>query len=110
VSKFEDTLRLKAKAKHKQKLRRLTVKVRCPEEPCDVVVKGRASAGGEKGKLKKRKRHLDSGERKKLRLKAKNKDDLLAALAEEGGKAKIKVRGTDDVVVEKKKLKVELTG
>jgi hypothetical protein len=111
ADEFDDTLKLKAKAKKHQKARKLKVKVQCPEEECTVVAKGKAAAGGESFKLKRKQKFLNAGQKKKLKLRAKNLDGLEDLLAEGHGKAKIKVKGTDaGGVTAHKKLKVELTG
>jgi hypothetical protein len=113
ADEFDDRLKLKVKAKKKQKAKKLKVKVSCPEEECHVTARGKAKAGAEKFKLKKTKRRfLEAGERKKLRLKAKNLDELKQLLASgANGEAKVKVKGTDAGGVKaKKKFKVELVG
>jgi hypothetical protein len=112
ADEFDRRLKLKVKAKKKQKAKKLKVKVSCPEEECYVTARGRAKAGGEKFKLKKtRRRFLEAGERKKLRLKAENVDELKQLLGGDEGEAKIKVKGTDAGGVKaKKKLKVKLIG
>jgi hypothetical protein len=112
ADEFDNRLRLKAKAKKKQKAKKLKVKVSCPEEECYVKAKGRAEAGGEKFKLKKTKeRFLEAGEKAKLKVKAKNLDELKSLLADGDGKAKIKVKGTDAGGVKaKKRVKVKLVG
>ena len=110
ADEFDDRLRLKAKAKRKQKAKKLKVKVSCPEEECHVFARGRASVEGERFKLKKAKqRFLEAGEKVKLRLKAKELDELRAALADSDGKAKIAVGATDaGGITAKKVLKVKL--
>jgi hypothetical protein len=112
ADEFDDELVLRTKAKRKQKAKKLKVKVSCPEEECYVFAKGSARAGSERFKLKKsKKRFIAAGEKAKLKLKAKNADELKGLLASSEGKAKIKVRGTDAGGVKaKKKLNVKLIG
>jgi hypothetical protein len=112
ADEFDRRLKLKVKAKKKQKPNKLKVKVRCPEEECYVKASGRAEAGGERFKLKKtKKRFLNPGQKKKLKLKAKNVDELKQLLGGGEGEAKIKIKGTDAGGVKaKKKLTVKLVG
>jgi hypothetical protein len=112
ADEFDRRLKLKAEGKKNQKAKRLKVRVRCPQEECYVTARGRVKASGERFKLKKTKRRfLEAGERKKLRLKAKHLDALKQLLAGGDGEAKIKVKGTDAGGVKaKKKLKVKLVG
>jgi hypothetical protein len=113
ADEFDDRLKLKVKAKKKQKAKTLKVKVWCPEEECYVTARGSAKVGEERFKLKKTKRRfLEAGERKKLRLKAKNLDELKQLLAGGvEGEAKVKLKGTDAGGVRaKKKVKLKLVG
>jgi hypothetical protein len=109
ADEFDAGLKLKVKAKKRQKAGKLKVKVSCPH--CDVVAKGKVKAGGESFKLKRKRRFVEAGERRKLKLKAQDLDQLEDLLEDGDGKAKINVKGTDAAgETARKKLRVTLTG
>ena len=103
-----------AKAKRKQKGPNVKVKVRCVNEPCAVVLRGKlASRDTGKLKLKTARTDLEAGERKTLKLKPKGKKAKRTAtealLDGVKLKAKIKAKATDAAGnTAKDKLKVTL--
>jgi 6-phosphogluconolactonase (cycloisomerase 2 family) len=101
VSRFDrepdaDGPRLKAKARKRQRGRKVVVKVRCRNELCAKLVgKGKLKAGGKRAKLKKAKRtDVAAGGGTKLRLRLGGKASK--ALRRSGrGRAKLKIIGRD---------------
>jgi hypothetical protein len=73
----------------------ISVKVTCQNSPCTVNLKGKATAPGEKVKLKGPQLSLQAGETKRVRLTA-SKSDLADIKAElkAGARGKAKVKGT----------------
>jgi hypothetical protein len=87
---------LELDAKRKQAANKITVTATCPREACDVKLGGKATAPGDKAKLKKEQAALGAGESEKFRLKPKKGElrELKDALDDGTGKAKIKGRAT----------------
>lgn len=101
VSRFDrepdaDGPKLKAKARKRQRGRKVIVKAKCRDELCaKLVAKGKLQAGGKRAKLKKAKRtDVPAGDQTKLKLRLPGK--ARKALAKAGrGKASMKVIGRD---------------
>jgi 6-phosphogluconolactonase (cycloisomerase 2 family) len=101
VSRFDrepdaDGPKLKAKARKRQRGRKVVVKATCRDELCaKLVAKGKLKAGGKRAKLKKAKRtDVRAGDRTKLKLRLSGK--ARKALGKAGrGKAKLKIVGRD---------------
>ena len=86
-------LLFEATAKKRQALGKLKLAGVCPEEECTFSAKGKAVAGSEKAKLKRREQAVDPGESETLRLKLKGRGARreLAAALDDGAKGKVKV-------------------
>jgi len=107
VQKFAATPELKLKAKKRQKLKRLKVKVTCQSGPCNVRVTGKGKVGDLKLKLMAKRAQLGAGERTKLKLKAKRAGKARALLAG-GAQAKLTVKATATNEAGKAKAKRKL--
>lgn len=80
--------------KESQTVAGLKVKVTCPDLPCEAQVKGKARSGGEAFKIEPKSRTLAVDEPERFRLKVTNAGELRELLADDEGKATVKVRAT----------------
>ena len=96
VQKFAATPELSLKAKKRQPLKRVKVKLTCESGPCTVRATGKGKVGHLKIKLKPQELTLDAGETAKLKLKPKGRKSVrrAAAMLDRGAKAKLTVKAT----------------